>query len=62
MPPEVERRIFEPFFTTKAQGTGLGLAMVYATVRRHGGTVSVETAAGAGTRIRLWFPAAPPSG
>jgi signal transduction histidine kinase len=62
MPPEVERRIFEPFFTTKAHGTGLGLAMVYATLRRHGGMVNVETAAGAGTRIRLWFPHRTPSG
>ena len=35
MPPEVEKRVFEPFFTTKGtEGTGLGLAMVYATVQR----------------------------
>lgn len=57
MPPDVERRIFEPFFTTKADGTGLGLAMVYAFVRRHGGRVTVATAPGEGTRLRLWFPA-----
>ena len=65
MPPEVERRVFEPFFTTKgAEGTGLGLAMVYATVQRHGGSVKLETAPGKGTTFRLWFPAtssAPPS-
>jgi len=58
MPPDVERRLFEPFFTTKAQGTGLGLAMVYATVRRHGGTIAVATGPGEGTRITVWFPAA----
>jgi signal transduction histidine kinase len=58
MPPEVEAHLFEPFFTTKKDGTGLGLAMVYASVRRQGGRVDLETAPGKGTRIRLWFPAA----
>jgi signal transduction histidine kinase len=55
MPPEIERRIFEPFFTTKEQGTGLGLAMVYAFVHRHSGELTVDTAPGRGTRLRLWF-------
>jgi PAS domain S-box-containing protein len=59
MTAETEGRMFEPFFTTKAQGTGLGLAMVYAFVQRHGGRVNVDTAPGRGTAIRLWFPAAP---
>lgn len=60
MPPEVERRVFEPFFTTKGnEGTGLGLAMVYACVQRHGGSVKLETAPGKGTTFRLWFPASP---
>jgi signal transduction histidine kinase len=58
MTPEIERRIFEPFFTTKDQGTGLGLAMVYAFVNRHSGELTVDTAPGRGTRLRLWFPAA----
>jgi signal transduction histidine kinase len=59
MPPEVARQVFEPFFTTKGQeGTGLGLSMVYATMQRHGGTVTVDTAPGRGARFRLWFPAA----
>jgi signal transduction histidine kinase len=59
MPPEVEKRVFEPFFTTKgAEGTGLGLAMVYATAARYGGSVTVDTLVGRGTRFRLWFPAA----
>jgi two-component system, NtrC family, sensor histidine kinase HydH len=57
MPEEVEKRVFEPFFTTKAQGTGLGLAMVYAFVQRHHGKVSLWTKPGEGTRFRLWFPA-----
>lgn len=58
--PEVEKRLFEPFFTTKGdKGLGLGLAMVYSTVARHGGTVSYSTELGRGTSFTLWFPAAP---
>jgi signal transduction histidine kinase len=58
MSPEIQQRIFEPFFTTKEQGTGLGLAMVYAFVHRHRGELTVDSIVGQGTRIRLWFPAA----
>jgi signal transduction histidine kinase len=57
MTPEVQARVFEPFFTTKgAEGTGLGLANVFATMQRHGGTVSLETAPGNGAAFTLWFP------
>jgi signal transduction histidine kinase len=58
MSEEVEKRVFEPFFTTKAQGTGLGLAMVYAFVQRHHGKITLSTSPGRGTCFRLWFPAA----
>jgi signal transduction histidine kinase len=59
MTPEVQARVFEPFFTTKgAEGTGLGLANVFATMQRHGGTVSLETAPGKGAAFTLWFPLA----
>ena len=58
MTPEVEQRVFEPFFSTKgAEGTGLGLAMVYACVMRHGGSIHLTTAPGQGATFRLWFPA-----
>ncbi len=58
MSPEIERRVFEPFFTTKGEeGTGLGLAMVYATMQRHAGSVELVTAPGTGTSITLRFPA-----
>ncbi len=54
MPPEVKKHCFEPFVSTKgAQGTGLGLAMVYGIVRRHGGTITVESACGKGTTFRI---------
>jgi signal transduction histidine kinase len=62
IPAEVQARVFEPFFTTKGeQGTGLGLAMVYAAVRRHGGSVSLESETGKGAAFTLWFPLPPPS-
>lgn len=53
---EVQARMLEPFFTTKAEGTGLGLAIVRGFVDRHGGKLSFETAPGAGTCVRMWFP------
>jgi PAS domain S-box-containing protein len=60
MPPEVLARAMEPFFTTKAigKGTGLGLAMVYATVKAHGGTVSIQSEVDQGTTVLLRLPAA----
>lgn len=58
LPPEIKARLFEPFLTTKGEeGTGLGLAMVYAFVQRHSGTITVETKPSEGTSFRLWFPA-----
>ncbi len=57
IPQEVQARVFEPFFTTKgAEGTGLGLAMVFATMQRHGGAVSLATEPGKGAVFTLSFP------
>jgi len=48
------RRCLEPFFTTKGErGTGLGLAMVYGAVQRHGADIEIESAVGQGTTIRI---------
>jgi PAS domain S-box-containing protein len=58
MSAEVRQRCLEPFFTTKGErGTGLGLAMVYGIIQRHGGTLEIDSAPGQGTTIRIGFPA-----
>jgi len=58
IPPEIQDRIFDPFFTTKevGVGTGLGLSTSYSLIQRHGGTLQVESAPGAGTTFEVWLP------
>jgi PAS domain S-box-containing protein len=55
--PEHLSRIFDPYFTTKNEGSGLGLATVYAVVKKHGGYIEVESEIDRGTRFRIWLPA-----
>jgi len=53
-------RCLEPFFTTKGErGTGLGLAMVFGMIQRHGGELEIDSELGHGTTMRLSFPSAP---
>jgi PAS domain S-box-containing protein len=58
MTPEVKQRALEPFFTTKrvGEGTGLGLSMMYGTVKAHGGSVIIDSTEGVGTTITMRFP------
>ena len=59
MDEETRRRIFEPFFTTKGYklGMGLGMSIVYSTIRDHGGKISIKaTEVGKGTMIEILFP------
>jgi CheY-like chemotaxis protein len=69
MPADVIQKALEPFFTTKpmGKGTGLGLPIVYGTVKAHQGRMEITSQPGYGTQARLYFPAdisgtpAPPS-
>ena len=57
MSEETRRHCLEPFFTTKGErGTGLGLAMVYGIVQRHGAQVEIESELGKGTTVSIVFP------
>jgi CheY-like chemotaxis protein len=56
MDDDTRRRCLEPFFTTKGErGTGLGLAMVYGTVQRHGAEIYIDSVVGVGTTMRIAF-------
>lgn len=53
------QRVFEPFFTTRQDEpcSGLGLAMVYGSLQRHGGWASIDSSPGKGTTMTLYLPA-----
>src|SRR5450755_741825 len=55
--PEIRSHIFEPFFTTKGvgEGTGLGLDTVQRIVKKHRGTIQVNSKPG-DTRFQVWLP------
>ncbi|MCP4689535.1 MAG: response regulator, partial [Desulfobacterales bacterium] len=60
LPVDMER-IFEPFYTKKVMGrsgTGLGMAVVWGTVKDHNGYIDIRTGEGAGSRFTLYFPIA----
>jgi two-component system sensor histidine kinase PilS (NtrC family) len=57
MTENVRRQAFEPFVTTRPGGTGLGLAVVYAAVAEHAGTIAIDSALGRGTVVTVELPA-----
>jgi len=58
MDEKTQRQIFDPFFTTKRSkgGTGLGLAITYRIVEEHGGSISVTSKSGTGTKFTIRIP------
>jgi signal transduction histidine kinase len=56
IPPENMSKIFEPFFSTKAKGTGLGLAVTYGIVQKHGGKVYAFSQPKQGSRFIVELP------
>ena len=58
IPHEIQHKIFEPFFSTKevGKGTGLGLAVSYSIVKRHGGKIQVESESGQGATFIVLLP------
>jgi PAS domain S-box-containing protein len=50
-------RIFDPYFTTKHKGSGLGLASVYAIIKKHHGHIAVESKPGVETTFDIYLPA-----
>lgn len=58
MDASTRERALEPFFTTKPHGTGMGLSIVHGAVTRAGGTLSLESAPGAGTTVTVHLPRA----
>jgi PAS domain S-box-containing protein len=57
--PEDQKRVFEPFFSKKTMGrsgTGLGMAIIWSTIKDHKGFIDMESRVGHGTRIELHFP------
>ena len=63
LPAGAERAVFDKFVRvpgTRAPGVGLGLAICRGVVAAHGGTITVEPAAGGGARFHIVLPAPPP--
>ncbi|MGE5258391.1 MAG: sensor histidine kinase [Hyphomicrobiales bacterium] len=62
IPEGIRQQIFEPFFSTKevGKGTGLGLAVTYSLIKRHGGRIDVSNAADQGAVFSVWLPVAGP--
>ncbi len=58
IPRSLRERAFDPYFSTKQKGSGLGLAIVYSIVKKHGGTIVLDSEEGSGSRFQVYLPAA----
>ena len=56
IPAELQEQIFDPFYTTRTQGTGLGLAVVKAVAKAHGGDVELKSSASKGCTFKVTLP------
>jgi signal transduction histidine kinase/ActR/RegA family two-component response regulator len=57
MGPEIKQRLFDPFFTTKGKaGTGMGLSVSFGIIRRHEGSIDVDSEPGRGTTFKIMLP------
>ena len=56
IPPHILPKIFDPFFTTKPRGIGLGLSITYQIIKKHGGTINVESQWEKGTTFLINLP------
>jgi|GEM_PF-542380 len=57
VPPNIAEKVFEPLFTTKKSGTGLGLSIARDIVKKHGGTLTIDTSIPSGTLFHIMLPA-----
>ncbi len=57
IPAEHLKKVFDPFFTTKQKGSGLGLSTSFSIVKRHDGSLHVDSRLGGGTEVRVYLPA-----
>jgi PAS domain S-box-containing protein len=56
IPPELAQRVFDPYFTTKKRGSGLGLTVCFSVIKKHGGTILVDSKPGEGTTFSIYLP------
>ncbi|MBS3919051.1 MAG: PAS domain S-box protein [Deltaproteobacteria bacterium] len=56
IPPHILPKIFDPFFTTKPKGIGLGLSITYQIIKKHGGTIKVDSQWEKGTSFIINLP------
>lgn len=56
IPKETMDKVLQPFYTTKENGTGLGLAVCSSIVKKHNGSIHIDSTEGVGTKFIIAFP------